>query len=67
MKKNILFVALFACMSAFDVANAQTDVMKNVKTEAKTEVKPAVSGKQPDIKFNKMEHDFGNIDRKSVV
>ncbi len=63
MKKNILFVALLACMSAFGVANAQTEVMKNVKTE----VKPTVSGKQPDIKFNKMEHDFGNIPQGTPV
>ncbi len=64
MKKNILFVALIACMSAFSVANAQKDVMKNV---AKTEVKTAVTGKQPDIKFNKMEHDFGNIPQGTPV
>ena len=67
MKKNILFVALVACMSAFSVANGQTNVVKNVKTEAKTEVKPAVSGKQPDIKFSKMEHDFGNIPQGTPV
>lgn len=64
MKKNILFVALVACMSAFSVANAQTDVMKNVSTP-KVEVKP--TGKQADIKFNKVEHDFGNIPQGTPV
>ncbi len=64
MKKNILFVALFACMSVFSVANAQKDVVKNV---AKTEVKTPVTGKQPDIKFNKMEHDFGSIPQGTPV
>ena len=64
MKKNILFVALIACMSVFSVANAQTETGKNVST-AKPEIK--VTGKQPDVKFSKMEHDFGNIPQNTPV
>ncbi len=68
MKKNILFVAFLTCMSAFGIANAQKEMTKDIATNvstAKAEVK--ATGKQPDGKFSKMEHDFGNIPQNTPV